>query len=193
MGCNIIKAVGLQMAPTTEKIPPEFDRLAGRTVVVTVWADRDIMWDYPKIRLDLAAYVSAYLQQNVRGITVVDPLRVESHVEGISAFDMDPAEVGRNFQADMVVHLSVYQFTIRDPGYAHFLRGRIGSSVEVYDLTRPGEPAERILLREVAVTVPDERAIGYPNIRPDQIRQATYDAFAVEVGRKFHQYEQPIG
>jgi hypothetical protein len=118
---------------------------------------------------------------------------VEQYLEqGGSSGEADPVEVGKHFHADMVVHLSVYQFSMRDPGMAHFYRGRIASSVVVYDLTRANEPAERIPLRDVRVAYPEEKA-GYPNVRPDQIRQATYDAFSVEVGKKFHEYDHPIG
>jgi len=82
---------------------------------------------------------------------------------------------------------------MRDPGMANFYRGRIGSSVVVHDMSKPNEPAERVQLKDVRVAVPDDKSAGFPNIRPDQIRQATYDAFAVEVGKKFHETERPIG
>src|SRR4029077_18294273 len=102
-----------------------------------VWAPPEILWDYPKVRLDLAAYVGAYLDKNVKNITVTDPLHVEQYLEqGGSSGEADPVEVGKHFHADMFVHLSVYQFSMRDPGMAHFYRGRIASSVVVYDLTR---------------------------------------------------------
>ncbi len=189
-GCNIIKAVGVQMAPTSEKVPPEFDRLAGKNVVIYVWAPPEVRWDYPKVRLDVAAYVGAYLKKNVKGVTLVDPARVESYLEQRNG-EVDPADVGRQFLADMVLHLAVYQFSMRDVGMAHFYRGRISSSVLVYDCAGDGE-AERIPLRDVAVAVPAESSVGYSNIRADQIRQMTYDAFAVEVGKKFHEWERPV-
>jgi hypothetical protein len=182
----------LQASPTSEKVPPEFNRLEGKKVLLFVWAPPDVLWDYPKVRLDLAAYVGGNLDKNVKKITVIDPLHVEQYLEQGGSNEADPVEVGKHFHADMVVHLSVFQFSMRDPGMAHFYRGRISSSVVVYDLTRANEPAERVPLKDVRVTYPEEKA-GYPNVRPEQIRQATYDAFSVEVGKKFHEFERPIG
>lgn len=190
-GCNVIKAVGLQMAPTSEKVPPEFDRLAGKKVLVHIWAPAETRWDYPKVRLDVGAYVAAYLKKNVKGVDLVDAARVEDYLEK-KHDEVDPADLGREFKADMVVYLAIYQFSMRDVGMAHYYRGRIGSSVAVYDLSKPSEP-DRVPLRDVMVVVPAEGSVGYPNIRPDQIRQMTYDSFAVEVGKKFHEWERPIG
>ncbi len=192
-GCNAIKALMLQAAPTTEKVPAEFNRLAAKKVLVFVWAPPEVLWDYPKVRLDLAAYVGAYLEKNVKGASMVDPLLVESYLEQGNSFEADPLDVGRHFLADMVLHLSVFQFSMRDPGMAHFYRGRINASVVVHDLSRTGEPPEDIRLKDVMVAVPPDDAVGYPNVRPDQIRQATYDAFAIEVGKKFHDHDRPIG
>lgn len=191
-GCMAIKTLAVMAAPTTEKVPAEFNRLPNKTALVHVWATPEVLWDYPKLRLDLSAYVSAYLSKNVRGVTMVEPVRVEAAIERGNSMEIDPVELGKQFQADFVIHLAIYQFSMRDPGMAHFYRGRIGSSVVVYDLTQRPQPAERVPLKDVQVAVPDDKTVGYTNVRPDQIRQATYDAFAVEVGKKFHEYERPV-
>ena len=60
----------------------------------------------------------------------------------------------------------------------------------VHDLTKT--PAERVTLGDVRVSVPEKGPVGLSNIRPEQIRQMTYDAFAVQVGRKFHEWERPV-
>ena len=192
-GCNYIKAAALLTAPATEKIDAEFNRLEGKKALVYVWAPPEVLWDYPKVQLDLSGFVTAYIDKNVRKVMMIPPVRVESYLERIGAMQADPVEIGKHFEVDMVVHLSVFQFSMRDPGFAQFYRGRIGASVTVWDLSKPGEPAERVPLRDVVVAVPPDSNLGYTNIRPEQIRQATYDAFAVEVGKKFHTWEQPQG
>lgn len=191
-GCNIIKAVALMTAPHSEKVPAEFARLPSKRVLVHVWVPPEVAWDYPKARLDLAAHLSGYLQQSVRNVSVVDPLQVETYLERSRLPETDPARIGEHFNADMVIHLAVYHFALRDPGMAHFYRGRISASVVVYDLTRPDAPPEQISLGEVAVAVPEEGHIGFTNIRPEQLRQQTYQVFTVEVGKKFHDWERPL-
>ena len=164
-GCNLIESFVLQTAPGTEKVSAEFNRLPEKTVLVYVWVDAETKWAHPKVRLDLAAYLSEYL-------------------------DLD--KLVRHFGADTIVHLSVYRLTLRDQGMYHFYRGRIGASVEVYDRSRSDEPPERIPLKDVEVVVPEEGVVGLTNTTPAQIRQLTYMAFAEKVGRKFHDYERAL-
>lgn len=191
-GCMLAKSLAVHTAPKTEKIAAEYKELADKKVLVFVWVPPEIKWDYPYIRLDLASYVGAYLKEHIKDVTIVDARRVEDYLAKGQQFEADPVEVGRHFNADRVIHLAVYQFSIRDPGMAEHYRGRLASSVEVYDLTAKADTAQRSLLREVNVVYPEERAVGFANVRPDQVRQATYDLFATEVGRKFHDYERPL-
>jgi hypothetical protein len=191
-GCNLITAIGVVTAPDTETIAPEFNRLPGQRVAVYLWAPPEVMWDYPKIRFDLAANISAYLQQNVEEIEMVEPLRVESHLEQVRSTGLDAAEVGRHFNADYVIHVSLINFSIRDPGLAHFYRGRMSASVQVIDLTDEEGPEQVVPLREVGVVVPESGPVGFHNATPEQVRVATHEAFAIEVGKKFHEHERPL-
>ena len=191
-GCNIIKTVALMTAPDTEKVAPEFNRMPEKRVVVYVWVPPEVTWDYPKIRYDLAANISAYLQQNVADVDVVEPLHIESHLEKTRSAGLDAAEVGRHFNADLIVHASLLSFSIRDPGLSQFYRGRLSASVQVIDLTDTDGSEEVIPLKEVAVVVPESGAVGFHNATPEQVRMATYEAFAIEVGQKFHEHERPM-
>ena len=191
-GCGAVKAVGILTAPHSEKIVPEYAGLPGKKLLIYVWAPPETLWDYPKVRLDVAAHLSEYLKNNVKDLDVVDPLRVEARFEKSSSRELDPVEVAREFQADTVLHLSLYKFSTRDPGMAHYYRGRIAAAVTVYEIAKDDRPAHRVPMKDVEVAVPDDKRVGFPNIRPDQIRKATYEAFAVELGRKFHEYEHPL-
>ncbi|HSW46329.1 MAG TPA: hypothetical protein VLM89_12240 [Phycisphaerae bacterium] len=190
VGCDAVRQLALQTAPKTEKVAAEFSRLPGKKVLVFVWVPPEVKWDYPHVRLDLAAHVGGYLKQNVKNVTIVDPYQVEASLNKSSRVEADPVEVGRSFQSDVVVALAVYQFSVRDPGMAHYYRGRIAASVEVHELT--GKDSQRIPLHEVRVAYPDEKAIGFANVRADQVRQATCEMFATEVGRKFHSWDRPL-
>ena len=194
-GCNLTeltKQLLIQAAPTTEEVPAEFNRLSGKTVLVYVWVHPEIRWSYPNARLELAGYLSGYLKKNVKHVGLVDYYQVESYLEKASSFEMDPSQPGRHFNADMVVHLAVHHFSLRDPEMAHFYRGRIGAAVAVIDLSHPDESPEQIPLGEVEVAVPEEGAIGFANRSPAEVRQLTYYAFTEKVGRKFHAYKREV-
>lgn len=191
-GCGPTGALLAMTMPDTEKVPPEYSKLSGRTVLVHVYALPEIRWEYEKVTLDLAAYLSEYLQQNVKGVNVVDYLRVAAHMEKTPESENDPVGVGKQFNADMVVQVSVHKLSVRDPGMAHFYRGRLAASVVVYDMTGPNELPERTPLQDVEVAVPEEGAVGVTNVTASQMRQQTYIAFTTAAGKKFHEHERPI-
>ena len=192
VGCDAIRQIALQTAPKSENVVAEFNRLPGKTVLVSVWVPPEVKWDYPHIRLDFASHVGAYLKENVKHVTLVDPYQVEAYLDKSPRIEVDPVELGRHFHADMVVHLGLYQFSVRDPGYSQYYRGRAASSVEAHDLTVKDKIPPRYPLKEVKMAYPDEKAIGFANARADQVRQATYEVFATEVGKKFHSWERPL-
>jgi len=191
-GCAATGALLAMTVPDTEKVAPEFNRLPDHSTLIHVYALPEIRWAYDKVRLDLAAYLSGYLQQNVKDVTIVDCIRVEDYMESNPESENDPVGVGKQFNADMVIQLSVHKLSVRDPGMAHFYRGRLAASVVVYDLTRKNEPPERIPLQDVEVAVPEEGAVGIVDQTATQVRQQTYVAFVTKVGKKFHEHERPI-
>lgn len=193
LGCAALtKSALLGTTPGTEKVPAEYSRLPGKIALVYVWVRPEIRWAYDKMRLDLASYLSEYLEQKVPDVNMVDCLRVESYLEKSSTFDVDPVELGRHFGADVVIHLSVYQFSMRDPGLAHYYRGRMAASVVVHELGEGQTQAERVPLGDVEVVVPEEGPVGFTNVSPTEVRQRTYFAFIEKTGRKFHDYEREI-
>jgi hypothetical protein len=191
-GCELIRGAAAYSAPQTKKIAPEFNRLPDKQVLIHVWVPPEIKWDYPYVRLDVAACLGAYLKENVEDVTIIDPRRVELYLEKRGAGQVDPTDLGRRFHADTVIHLSVHHFSLRDPGMAQFYRGRLKSAVTVYELPTDSEATERFSLENVEVAYPDEDSLGFVDVQPAQVMRATYETFANKVGRKFHTWEKQL-
>ncbi|MBI4578099.1 MAG: hypothetical protein HY718_00260 [Planctomycetes bacterium] len=191
-GCTAMRSLLYQTAPQKEDVAPEYAGLPGRKAAVYVWARPESLWDYPQMRLDMAAHLSAYLKENVKNLEVIPAPQVESYMKTLSNMSPDPADIGRHFHADMVVHLSVYKFSIRDPGMSQFYRGRISASVAVLDMTARDGTVQRVPLQDVNVVVPEEGPLGYYNVTADQVRDATYREFTQATGRKFHPWQKDL-
>lgn len=189
-GCNVMRSIAVQTAPQTEKIDAEYAELSGKKVLVYVWAKPETLWDYPQLRLDLAAHLSAYLKENVAGVEVIPAKQVEAHLKSLPTMNPDPAELARQFHANSVVHVSIYKFTMRDPGLSQFYRGRISASIIVLDLAAADDTVKRLPLPDVSVVIPEEGPLGYYNVSADQVRDMTYREFTQTTGRKFHNWEK---
>lgn len=195
VGCDVVqfaRSVQYQTAPTSEKVEPEYATLEKNKAVVYVWAKPEALWDYPQMRLDIAAHLSAYLDENVPELEIVPAPQVEKYIKSLSTMAPDPADVGRHFRADKVVHVSVYKFSLRDPGMSQFYRGRISASVVVLDLSSDDGTVKRVPLEDVVTVVPEEGLLGLHNTTAEQVRDMSYREFTTATGRKFHEWEREI-
>ena len=187
-----MRSLMYQTSPTSEKIDAEYAELGGKKSLVYIWAKPEVMWDYPQMRLDLAAHLSAYLKENVKTADVIPAPQVESYIKTLSAMAPDAGEIGRHFHADTVIHISVYKFSMRDPGMSQFYRGRISASVVVLDLSAKDGTVKRVPLPDVVTTVPEDGLLGYHDRTAEQVRDSTYKEFTQATGRKFHEWEKEL-
>ena len=192
MSCAFIARMASMMPPPTKKIAAEFTRMAGRKVLVHVWVEPAAQIDYPWARYELAEGVVAGLEAHVKNIEIVEPARIEDHLEKTYQNTVDPVTVGRKFGADMVVYLEVSRISMRDPATPQLYRGRIHSSVVVYDLTDDDAEPQRFELTPVEVQVPKGRAQGVFVANPQQLRLQTYAEYAAEVALRFYDHEVEI-
>jgi hypothetical protein len=189
-GCNALRVLAFETAPDKEKIDAEYADMAGKKVLVYVWTKPETLWDYPQLRLDLSAHLAAYLKENVEKVEVIPAPQVEAHLKSLSTMNPDPGALAKQFHANTVIHVSIYKFSMRDPGLSQFYRGRISASVVVLDYTAKDGTVKRVPLPDVSVVIPEEGPLGYYNVSADQVRDMTYREFTQVTGRKFHDYEQ---
>jgi len=168
----------------------EFDKLAGHSVVIVVYTDQNVRYEYPYSRLSLSMAVMAELKKRVKNVTVIDPRRVVKYQdENIRWDSMDKTRLGRLFGADFVLYLGVDRYTMREPGSINLLRGRISAHASVYETSRPEADAR--------VWPGDDFSVVYPRFRPragigggeSRIRDDTERYFARLLVKRFYRHE----
>lgn len=189
-GCNLLTPL-VFMHPGTKEVPPEYDRLKSTRTVVLIWAESATLYDYPYIRLELAAYLGDELRANVDNIQVINARKVEDYIQRHPLDAVDPRAVGNQFDAERVVYIELLEFQLRDPMAPDLLQGRLRAAVSVHDMTAlPGDVSIQDL-EEVTVLYP-ERAVLRTSTAPLTIRNQTYIQFAQKVGRKFYPHQEEL-
>lgn len=190
-GCNLLTPL-VFIGEHKKRITPEFDKLPHRRVAVLVWTDPATLFDYPHARFELATYVADKLDyemaQRHHGTEVVDPREVEDFLQRNVDAQFDPAKVGRHFKTDYVIYLELLKFQIRDPDQPQFLRGRIHTSVAVFDTGADPDERSRFELAPVHCVYPERSPILISATNSPLVREATYRKFAELVARKFYEY-----
>ena len=173
-------------------ISPEFDKLAKSKVAILVWTDPATLFDYPHARFELATYVGEKLAAEMAlrslGVALVDARDVEDFLQKDLDAQIDPMVVGRQFDADYVLYLEIFEFQIRDAQTPELLRGRINASVSVHDIRGDPDGAGRYELAPVECTYPENGPIILSATNAPQVRQSTYQKFAEEVACKFYEH-----
>ena len=189
--CNLLMplaVIGVQQ----KRVPAEFDKLAGSRAAVLVWTDPSTLFDYPYARLELATYLgdklSAEMTQRNQLVQIVDSRDVEDFLQKTPEARIDPAAVGKRFEANYVIYVEVASFQIRDPSEPQFLRGRINASVSVHDIAIQPRDLRRYELSPVEAIYPEEQPMLISATNSPLVREATYRKFAEMVARKFYEY-----
>ena len=173
-------------------VPAEYDGLRNSRTVVLVWAGQETLFDYPYVRLELATFISDKLRSEVEGIELVEPARVEDHIERTLATAFDPVEVGRHFQADKVIYLELLEMRMRRPETPTLLQGTISASVAVFDTGADVDNPQRFELATVTTTYPERQPVLNNRGAAELVRQQTYVNFAERTARKFYAYEEEL-
>jgi len=175
--------------PAVRTVHAEFAGLENKRVLVLVWVDPNTLDEHPQIRLDLARHVAARLREHVRGVTIVEPGEVERSLPDQPGGLWDPAAIGRQFGADVVVYLEVAEFSLRDPREPQYYQARITASVFVYDLARAEQVSGPIELSRADLVAPAGGPVSVYDASPRRIRKLACEQFAEVVARKFYDHQ----
>jgi hypothetical protein len=191
LACNWLTPI-IFIGEHTKRIFPEFDKLPNKRVAILVWTDPATLFDYPHARFELGTYLSdklAYeMEQRKLETDVADSRDVEDYLQQDLDARIDPARVGRKFQADYVIYVEILAFQVRDAEVPQFLQGRIEASVTVHDTRDDAGLQTTYELTPVTVMYPEGPVVMTATNSP-MVREGLYRTFAEEVARKFYEHK----
>jgi hypothetical protein len=110
--------------------------LKGKKVVVLSHATAAAQSEFLSIERELNREFVSLLRTNVKKITVVDPDKVQTWVEGHPDWT-DPSDAARDFDADVAIFLELEEFQIQAPGDLNVLHGTSKIHVRAVELKYP--------------------------------------------------------
>jgi hypothetical protein len=116
--------------------PPCETSLQGKKVVILCRAVADSTGEYSSLERDLSLNVATIFRKKVKKITVVDPDKVATWVEAHPR-ETDPAEVARDFDADIVIYMEVEQFQTQAPGDLNMIHGEARVHLKAFEMEYP--------------------------------------------------------
>ena len=172
----------------TKEIKPEYSDLAHSTVAVVIYADEQVLYEYPEATLSLSTAIASELNKNVDLIQVVDPLEVRTYQhENISWEGMDKSELGKKFDADYVLFVALREYGMREPGSLSIHRGHINAEASLFKVHELPGTSPLWQDEYVEVSYPPD---GPASVEAD-IRYRTDKSFAELLAKRFYAHEVP--
>ena len=173
----------------TKTIPAEFDGLKNRSVAVVIFAAESTQFEYPWAVLHLSAMISSKLRAGVRGLTTVDPQKINAYQHKNRHWvEMDRTALGKALKADFVLYISLVEFSTVEEGYVDLLRGKINGEIKVYDCSLGEDDACVWTCENIRVAFPKTATVRTAQ-NEAVIHSEIMVKFSEKLARKFHSYK----
>ena len=116
--------------------PPCETSFQGKKVVILCSGGRRLDRGILLARARPEQELATILRNKVKKITVVDPDKVTTWVDAHPK-ETDPAEIARDFDADIVIYLEVEQFQTQSPADLNMIHGEARVHVKAYEMEHP--------------------------------------------------------
>jgi hypothetical protein len=194
-GCNIAAYFLHLIAPPepTRWEDAAYDGLRGKTVAIVIYAHRDVLQAYPRVRQDLSLVVADELKARVEDIRIVPPDKVCAYQrDNLHWASEERTVLGRTLGGDAVLFISLVEYSTATPGAMGLLyRGRIVAEASVYDCAKPERDARVWRSEDIRVAHPEGSPGGQPADDDRQIAYWTRRKFADALVKKFYRHKVP--
>jgi len=184
-GCKPLMTTAAVLIYGTEK-PADWDGLREKRVVVLCEPTSSFEYTAPTAARELARGVSANLSQRVPGIEVVDYRRVASWLDNGNNTWETPDEIGKQFDADVVVAIELGQYKLYEA--QTLLRGQASALVQVFDCSDQGQ-GNVLFERNIKVVYPPHTPVSTSERTKNEFERMFNTVLADHVGRFFYRHD----
>jgi hypothetical protein len=181
-GCRSAIATALYFFRGNE-VAPEYKGLKGKTVAVVCRQPAGLDYASSGVGADIVREMSKLLQEKVSKIKVVDAQKINKWCDENNWEDY--AEVGKAFNADLVVGVELERFSVYQAQTLY--QGKANATLRVYDCKDGGKVLfEKILPQTV---YPPNAFIQTSDIQETQFRREFIGVLADQIARHFYSHD----
>jgi len=193
-GCSAVGYLGYLIAPEgmTKTVEPEYKELPGKKVAVVIFAEQDVLYEYPLVRYELGSAINDQFKKNVEKIQVVPAEQIiKFQDEDLDWDSMDKTALGKAFSVDYVLFVSLVEFSTREPGSEYLYRGRVSAQATLYKTSLPEREASVWQNPGIRLSYPEQEPVGQYTEDDRKIRIETERLFADMLTKKFYKHKVP--
>ena len=173
----------------TTTVEAECDELANHSVAIVVFADQKVLYEHADAPLTLSAVIGAKLEEHVEKVSLIDPRRIVRYQrENVHWDSIDRTKLGKAFNVQYVLFVTLVEYTTREPGAMNLFRGRITADAAVYQTSLPENKARRWHAQGLRTVFPETEP-GKVGDNDRRIRRETELRFAEMLARRFYKHK----
>lgn len=189
-GCRQLGYILHLFLPVPKKtVKAECDALANHNVAIVIFADQKVLYEHGDAPLTLSAVIGAELRKRVEKVTLIDPRRIVKYQrENIYWDSLDRTKLGKVFDADHVLYVTLVEYATRERGALNLFRGRITAEAAIYQTSLPERQACLWRAKDLHAVYP-EKEPGKVGDSDTRIRLETERRFAELLVKRFYKHE----
>ena len=162
----------------------------GKKVLILVFADHSIRYQYELASYDTAVAVAERIQSELKGVEVVDPSTVERYQRAnINWINLPLSKIGQHHNADFVLYIELLKFTTDAEASGELLQGQIEANVSLYASSTTSQQLWRGNIRTIyPPDGPQAADLGLA----ERIRTETLRLFAENLVNRFYGHYEKI-
>lgn len=159
-------------------------------VLILCSTPESIKIEEPSLDFDLLDKIARRLK--VRGVNVVSPDLVTTWLDDHGGRWDDPAELGEEFDADIIIHIDLDRFSYQEENSPSLLRARVDGRVHAYEVLRDGDVVRvaSIFDQEFVSVYPDHHPVSIQRKSPAIFKQEYLTRLTIQLSQLF--YDHPI-
>ncbi|MFO0906637.1 MAG: hypothetical protein U0939_26775 [Pirellulales bacterium] len=166
------------------KIPAEFDGLAGKKVAVVCVANNS-SYDPSAAASILSQLVEMRLRQNVKNIKVVRQQEVANWIDNNDWDQTDFRDIGKAVNADLVLGIDLDGYRLHED--ATMFKGRANVTLTVYDMSQGGDAVFRRTLDNFAFPINGGQHVS--ETTDTQFQRKFLATLSQDIAKHFYPYE----
>jgi hypothetical protein len=192
-GCNWIQAGLIATTPDpVEHVSAEYEGLAEQRVVIVVEAEMETLFDFPRIRRQVAEQIAYNLDKHVSKVHVVPAKQVEEYRQRGYRTEYEAAhKIGEHFGASRVLRVELLTFATREEASAGLFRGRVDAMLAVYDVEAKN-PTDPPWQGRLQVHYPPGSPLTPSQATEQQIYSRTVSLLGERVAQKFYDHDEAL-
>ncbi len=191
-GCNMLEwPAYVLFGKKNETVQAEYTGLKGKKTAILVSSGPGINYEYPYARTNIALAVAQMTEKHVKKVEFIEQEKVETYqLENLDWVARPKTSVAAELDAERIIYLDLYQYTMTEPGSVNLLQGQIRAGVSIYaaDAEKPNLP---VYTTEVGVSWPEHGAEPAGGEALSRIQLQSIVRFADALSKKFYDHQVP--